>query len=151
MDAIWPNSSHSRRALSNTTAAIPTYTKDVAPILFKNCTSCHRPGEIGPMSLLTYDDVRPRAKDIRDKIDNPRITTWSDRDPRLRFVSLDDVHVRSARPIDAPRGASLVRAGESTLIADLGLLGRSGTVVSFDLGESSWPLRASRRATLAIR
>ena len=50
-------------------AGVPTYTKDVAPILFKNCTGCHRPGEIGPMSLLTYDDVRPRAKDIRDKID----------------------------------------------------------------------------------
>ena len=49
-------------------AAVPTYTKDVAPILFKNCTGCHRPGEIGPMSLLTYEDVRPRAKDIRDKV-----------------------------------------------------------------------------------
>src|SRR4029079_11873481 len=39
--------------------AVPTFTKDVAPILYKNCTGCHRPGEIGPMSLLTYDDVRP--------------------------------------------------------------------------------------------
>jgi hypothetical protein len=42
-------------------AAVPTYTKDVAPILFRNCTGCHRAGEIGPMPLLTYDDVRPRA------------------------------------------------------------------------------------------
>ena len=49
--------------------AAPTYTKDVAPILFKNCTSCHRPGEIAPMSLLTYDDVRPHAKDIRDEVE----------------------------------------------------------------------------------
>ena len=31
---------------------VPTYTKDVAPILFRNCTTCHRPGEIGPMALL---------------------------------------------------------------------------------------------------
>ena len=46
----------------------PTYTKDVAPILFRNCTSCHRPGEIAPMSLLTFDDVRPHAKDIRDEV-----------------------------------------------------------------------------------
>ena len=30
----------------------PTYSRDVAPILYKNCTMCHRPGEIGPMSLL---------------------------------------------------------------------------------------------------
>ena len=39
--------------------AVPTFTKDVAPILYKNCTDCHRPGEIGPMSLLTYKDARP--------------------------------------------------------------------------------------------
>ena len=40
-------------------AAIPTFSKDVAPILYKNCTHCHRDGEIAPMSLLTYDDARP--------------------------------------------------------------------------------------------
>jgi hypothetical protein len=34
-------------------AAGPTFTKDVAPILYKSCTNCHRPGEIAPMSLLT--------------------------------------------------------------------------------------------------
>jgi hypothetical protein len=56
--------------------AVPTYTKDVAPILYKNCTGCHRPGEIGPMSLLTYDDVRPRAKDIRDKVADGVMPPW---------------------------------------------------------------------------
>ena len=40
----------------------PTFTKDVAPILYKNCTACHRPGEIAPMSLLTYEDARPYAQ-----------------------------------------------------------------------------------------
>ena len=35
--------------------AVPTFTKDIAPIFYKNCTGCHRPGEIAPMSLLTYD------------------------------------------------------------------------------------------------
>ena len=35
-------------------ADTPTFTKDVAPILFENCVSCHRPGEVAPMSLLTY-------------------------------------------------------------------------------------------------
>ena len=57
-------------------APVPTYTKDVAPILFKNCTGCHRPGEIGPMSLLTYEDVRPRAKDIRDKVADGIMPPW---------------------------------------------------------------------------
>jgi hypothetical protein len=66
---------------------VPTYTRDVAPILFKNCTSCHRPGEIGPMSLLTYDDVRPRAKDIRDKIDEGAMPPWHADMPHGTFVN----------------------------------------------------------------
>lgn len=56
--------------------SVPTFTKDVAPILYKHCTGCHRPGEIGPMSLLTYDDVRPRAKDIRDKVGDGLMPPW---------------------------------------------------------------------------
>ena len=40
----------------------PTFAKDVAPILYKNCTTCHRPGEIAPMSLLNYKEARPWAK-----------------------------------------------------------------------------------------
>ena len=43
-------------------AATPTFNKDVAPIFFENCTSCHRPGEIAPMSLLTYKDTRSWAR-----------------------------------------------------------------------------------------
>ena len=39
------------------TLEAPTFYKDVLPILQKNCQSCHRPGQIAPMSLLTYDDV----------------------------------------------------------------------------------------------
>lgn len=68
-------------------AAVPTYTKDVAPILFKNCTGCHRPGEIGPMSLLTYDEVRPRAKDIRDKVDEGAMPPWHADMPHGTFLN----------------------------------------------------------------
>jgi hypothetical protein len=49
-------------------AGVPTFTKDVAPIFYKNCTGCHRPGEIAPMSLLTYEKARPYAKEIRNKV-----------------------------------------------------------------------------------
>ena len=45
-------------------AASPTFNKDVAPILFQNCTNCHRPGEVGPFSLITYQDARKRAKQL---------------------------------------------------------------------------------------
>ena len=42
-----------------------TFNKDVLPILQKNCQSCHRPGEVAPMSLITYSDARPWAKAIK--------------------------------------------------------------------------------------
>ncbi len=41
-----------------------TFNKDVAPILFSHCASCHRPNEVGPFSLLSYEDARKRAKQI---------------------------------------------------------------------------------------
>jgi Flp pilus assembly protein TadD/mono/diheme cytochrome c family protein len=41
-----------------------TFTKDIAPIVFANCAACHHPGGAGPFSLLTYDGVRKRAKQI---------------------------------------------------------------------------------------
>src|SRR5438309_1256514 len=42
----------------------PTYYKDVAPILQKNCQDCHRPGQVAPFALLTYDQARKRAADL---------------------------------------------------------------------------------------
>jgi mono/diheme cytochrome c family protein len=42
-------------------AAVPTYNKDIAPILYQNCAGCHRPGEVAPFSLLTYQDTAKRA------------------------------------------------------------------------------------------
>ena len=48
-------------------AETPTFSKDVAPILYKNCVSCHRPGEMAPMSLLTYEQARPFARSIRER------------------------------------------------------------------------------------
>ena len=50
-------------------AAVPTFTKDVAPIIFNNCTTCHRAGEVAPMTFLSYEDVRPWAKVIKTKVE----------------------------------------------------------------------------------
>src|SRR5437773_4606845 len=44
-----------------------TFTKDVAPILQRSCQNCHRPDSIAPMSLLTYEEVRPWAKAIKER------------------------------------------------------------------------------------
>ena len=58
------------------TESAPTFSKDVAPIFYKNCVSCHRPGEIAPMSLITYRDVRPWAKSIRAKVLAREMPPW---------------------------------------------------------------------------
>src|SRR5689334_15595707 len=53
-----------------------TFTKDVAPILQKACQNCHRPGAIAPMSLLTYQDARPWARSIRQKVTSREMPPW---------------------------------------------------------------------------
>lgn len=55
----------------------PTFTRDAAPILYRSCASCHRPGETAPMALLTDEDARPYARAIRAKVADgqPRTTT----------------------------------------------------------------------------
>jgi hypothetical protein len=53
-----------------------TFHKDVLPILEKRCQECHRPGEIAPMSLLTYADTRPWAKSIREAVLTRKMPPW---------------------------------------------------------------------------
>jgi Copper type II ascorbate-dependent monooxygenase, C-terminal domain len=65
-----------------------TFNKDVAPILFKNCVVCHRPGEAAPMSLLSYKDARPWARSIREKVVSREMPPWH-ADPRVGQFSND--------------------------------------------------------------
>ena len=51
-------------AVSALAAGPVTFNKDIAPIVFKNCSPCHRPGEIGPFPLLHYSDVRAHSSQI---------------------------------------------------------------------------------------
>jgi hypothetical protein len=66
-------------------ASTPTYTRDVAPILYKNCATCHRPGDIAPMPLLNYEQTRPWAKSIREKVSLGQMPPWHSADPRGTF------------------------------------------------------------------
>ena len=54
----------------------PTFAADVAPILYEECASCHRPGDIAPMSLLTYPEVRPWSRAIKDKVVSREMPPW---------------------------------------------------------------------------
>ncbi|MBI4888564.1 MAG: cytochrome c [Acidobacteria bacterium] len=53
-----------------------TFAKDVAPILQKNCQTCHRPGSIAPMPLLTYDQARPWARSIKEQVLLRQMPPW---------------------------------------------------------------------------
>ena len=79
--------------------SVPTFARDVAPILYKNCVSCHRPGEMGPMSLVRYADARPWAKAIRERVVARSMPPWFadphygrfSNDPSLRQHDIDTI------------------------------------------------------------
>src|SRR5881398_1265239 len=87
-----------------------TFTKDVAPIFYKNCAECHRPTMFAPMSLLTYEAARPYARSIKQKVVARQMPPWGadpahgtfKNDPRLTQAEIDTI----AAWVDAgaPRG-----------------------------------------------
>ncbi len=70
---------------AQSTAPTPTFSKDIAPIIYQHCASCHRAGEIAPMSLLSYDEVRPWAAAIRTKVATGAMPPWHSAAPRGQF------------------------------------------------------------------
>lgn len=72
---------------SGSVAGEPTYCKDIAPILWKNCAGCHRPGEVGPFPLLTYKDAAKRASFLTEVVDSRRMPPWK---PKPGFGSFHD-------------------------------------------------------------
>jgi len=69
-------------------AGPPTFSKDVAPILFKSCVECHRPTAMAPMSLLTFEDARPWARAIKQKVAARQMPPWG-ADPTVAKYSND--------------------------------------------------------------
>src|SRR5687768_15368491 len=57
-------------------AASPTFTKDVAPIFREKCESCHRPDSIAPMSLVNFEDARPWARSIKNRVVARQMPPW---------------------------------------------------------------------------
>jgi len=64
------------RATTEEASVGVTFNKDVLPILQKNCQTCHRPGEIAPMSFLTYKDARPWARAMKTAVVNRQMPPW---------------------------------------------------------------------------
>ena len=63
-------------ANNNADAEKVTWAEHVAPVLYDNCAGCHRPGQVAPMSLLTYKDARPWAKSIRNVVTERSMPPW---------------------------------------------------------------------------
>src|SRR5688572_10165047 len=63
---MWKKSAKDHQANSLALIKQPTFSRDIAPIVFRNCSPCHRPGQSAPFALLTYDDVHKRARQITD-------------------------------------------------------------------------------------
>ena len=78
-----------------------TFNKDVLPVLQKNCQECHRPGEVAPMSLLTYSEARPWAKALKAAVVTQKMPPWF-ADPKYghfandRRLSPEEIEVISA-------------------------------------------------------
>ena len=97
-------------------AGAPTFYRDVLPIVQERCQGCHRTGEVGPMPLVTYDDVRPWAKAIKQAVLMRKMPPWNvsgtagkyRNDPSLlpaqidRLVAWVDGGAVAGDPHDAP-------------------------------------------------
>lgn len=110
-----------------------TFHKDVEPILQASCQSCHRPGQIGPFSLLDYESARPWAKSIRTEVlegsmppwhadpahgewKNANVLTETQRDTIVAWV---DQGARAGNPADAPEPIVFPDGGWALGIPDL--------------------------------
>lgn len=77
-------------------------------------------------------------------MENPSVTSWDAADPRMRFLVLDGVQVRTGHRVEAEAASrELVRARDGALIVDVSTAARTVTLLGFDVGESDWPLKAS--------
>jgi hypothetical protein len=88
--------------LSTSSASSPikkevTFSKDVAPILFKNCAECHKPNDIAPMSLLSYKETRPWARSIKEKVLTREMPPWS---PDPKYGEFTNDHRLAQNDID---------------------------------------------------
>lgn len=65
--------------------ADPTFAEDVAPIFYKNCTTCHRPGGMGPFTLLDYDSAKANVNEMRAAVSSGQMPPWHAEGPHGVF------------------------------------------------------------------
>ncbi len=119
-------------------SARPTYARDVAPIIQQNCQECHRPGQVGPFPLETYEQARKRASDIAAVVDDRTMPPWkanphvgpkfrdvrtlseADIDTIITWVENDAPQGNPAEAPPAPKFSDEWELGTPDLVLDLG-------------------------------
>jgi hypothetical protein len=166
-------------AFGATTASAPvTFNKEVLPLLQKNCQTCHRPGEIAPMSLMTYKEARPWAKAIKEAVLTKKMPPWF-ADPKVnhfandRSMSETDRKVLAAwadggapegNPKDAPAPPKFAEGweiGEPDIVVEMpqdvqipatGIVRNQGVFVKVNFPKDLWvqaaEIRPSNRAVV---
>ena len=123
--------------------AAPTFTKDVAPILMRSCVQCHRPGQVAPMSLLTYDEARPWARSIKTRVTKREMPPWN-LDPTVGIKEiLDDPSLSRER--NRRRSSSWVDSGAPK--GDMADMPKAPTFASVDtwsIGEPDFIIDVAR-------
>src|SRR5579862_3377396 len=82
--------------VSKVAAPVPNFAHDIAPILFRNCVSCHRPGESAPFSLLSYADAKKHAEQIAIATSTRVMPPWL---PAAGYGDFADPHRLTAEEI----------------------------------------------------
>jgi hypothetical protein len=117
--AVGTQVSSPSRILGETNGHV-TFNKDVLPVLEKNCQTCHRPGEIGPMSFLSYESTRPWAKAMKAAVLSKQMPPWFADSQYGAFrnapkMTEADVHTLVAwADGGAPEGAAADKAAPAT-------------------------------------
>ena len=127
-------------AANDSTPSLPkkvTYAEHVAPVISENCTSCHRPDDIAPMALRTYEEVRPWAKSIRRAVNEGTMPPWH-ADPAHGSFSNDRSLSEYEKALInkwVKQGAALgdaTRLDSSSVVAGGWRLGEPDLVVTFE-------------------
>ncbi|MDP4221324.1 MAG: cytochrome c, partial [Bacteroidota bacterium] len=76
------------------------FTKDIAPLIFHNCSSCHRAGQVAPFSLLSYEDARKHSKEIVEMTTSRRMPPWKAKHDYVKFSGerrLSDAEIKTIK------------------------------------------------------
>ena len=93
VEGIAARSAPREASTSSTSQSSPTitYNRDIAPIIFRSCATCHRPGEAAPFSLLTYSDAKKHARQIAELTQSRAMPPWLPEPQELKFA--DDLRL----------------------------------------------------------